>query len=310
MGTTPKVDGVFRTRSLGVAACGVPDQYEDGKAAKVWHKYIGDKNQRTGFYKNKLLEILRSSNSETIYDVACGTGIDSIFLVEEGFQVTSVDASDKMLKYALKVRWARRHEPKFDKWVIEEGNWLSLKEADIEIPDNGFDSVICMGNSFAHLPDFDGNGTGHIQAITNFFDMLKPGGVLVIDHRNYDTIVTGRSPPMKNIYYQSTSKVEVKTSVLMVDGKYNMVTLDYCMHPDEAAEMNGETVQKVSKPHAPEDPSKFRLSYFPHLLQNFTKLLQTVFGDDTEHTVLADFMPLEVQDNPAYYIHIIKRKLQ
>lgn len=42
-------------------------------------------------------------------------------LVEEGFSVTSVDASDKMLKYALKQRWNRRHEPAFDKW----GTWSS-----------------------------------------------------------------------------------------------------------------------------------------------------------------------------------------
>lgn len=46
--------------------------------------------------------------------------VDSIMLVEEGFSVTSVDASDKMLKYALKERWNRRHEPAFDKW----GTWV------------------------------------------------------------------------------------------------------------------------------------------------------------------------------------------
>lgn len=44
-------------------------------------------------------------------------------LVEEGFSVTSVDASDKMLKYALKERWNRRHEPAFDKW----GKWVGPK---------------------------------------------------------------------------------------------------------------------------------------------------------------------------------------
>ena len=37
-------------------------------------------------------------------------------MVEEGFDVTSVDASDKMLKYALKLRWLRRKEAAFDKW--------------------------------------------------------------------------------------------------------------------------------------------------------------------------------------------------
>ena len=46
--------------------------------------------------------------------------VDSIMLVEEGFNVTSVDASDKMLKYALKERWNRRHDPAFDKW----GTWV------------------------------------------------------------------------------------------------------------------------------------------------------------------------------------------
>lgn len=42
--------------------------------------------------------------------------IDSIMLVEEGFEVVSSDASDKMLKYALKERWNRRKEKNFDNW--------------------------------------------------------------------------------------------------------------------------------------------------------------------------------------------------
>lgn len=37
-------------------------------------------------------------------------------LLEEGFEVVSVDASDKMLKYALKERWNRRKEAAFDNW--------------------------------------------------------------------------------------------------------------------------------------------------------------------------------------------------
>lgn len=39
--------------------------------------------------------------------------------------------------------------------VIEEANWLTLAE-DIQKPGGGFDAVICLGNSFAHLPDFKG----------------------------------------------------------------------------------------------------------------------------------------------------------
>lgn len=40
-------------------------------------------------------------------------------LVEEGFNMVSVDASDKMLKYALKARWERRKEPAFDQWGMK-----------------------------------------------------------------------------------------------------------------------------------------------------------------------------------------------
>jgi hypothetical protein len=39
-----------------------------------------------------------------------------MMLVEEGFKVVSTDASDKMLKYALRERWSRRKEPAFDQW--------------------------------------------------------------------------------------------------------------------------------------------------------------------------------------------------
>lgn len=86
--------------------------------------------------------------------------------------------------------------------VIEEGNWLHLNDALIEKPKGGFDALICMGNSFAHLPDTDGTQVVHYQAIENFFDCLRPGGILVIDHRNYDYIVAGNKAPMKNIYYK------------------------------------------------------------------------------------------------------------
>lgn len=43
--------------------------------------------------------------------------------------------------------------------VIEEANWLTL-EKDLEKPGDGFDAVICLGNSFAHLPDFKGEWGG------------------------------------------------------------------------------------------------------------------------------------------------------
>lgn len=53
---------------------GTRDQYADGRAAKVWEVFIGDKNSRTDNYKNFLLNMLREKGCRRILDVACGTG--------------------------------------------------------------------------------------------------------------------------------------------------------------------------------------------------------------------------------------------
>ncbi len=55
--------------------------------------------------------------------LAMTPSVDSVLLLEEGFSVTSCDASDKMLKQAYKTRWDRRKEDAFDQWG--EQNYLS-----------------------------------------------------------------------------------------------------------------------------------------------------------------------------------------
>ncbi|XP_034015454.1 glycine N-methyltransferase [Thalassophryne amazonica] len=290
------VDSVFRTRSLGVAAEGLPDQYADGRAAKVWQLYIGDTQSRTQEYKSWLVSLLRAHGVCTVLDVACGTGVDSIMLVEEGFNMVSVDASDKMLKYALKARWERRKEQAFDQWVIEEANWLTLPE-DIQKPGEGFDAAICLGNSFAHLPDFKGDQSDQKLALQNIASMVRPGGILIIDHRNYDYILeTGRAPQGKNIYYKSDLTQDISTSVLWVNSKPHMVTLDY-------------TIQVPNNTQSAPDVSKFRLSYYPHCLKSFTALLTEAFGSKLEHSVYGDFKKYDPgQTNaPCYFIHVCKK---
>ncbi|XP_069743862.1 glycine N-methyltransferase isoform X1 [Narcine bancroftii] len=293
------VDNVFRTRSLGVAAVGLPDQYADGKAAKVWQLYIGDTLSRTEEYRNAIVQLLRQHKCQRILDVACGTGVDSIMLLEEGFTLVSTDASDKMLKYALKARWDRRKEEAFDKWVIEEANWLTLP-LDIQKPGDGFDAVICLGNSFAHLPDFKGDQSDQKLALNNIASMVKPGGILIIDHRNYDAILeTGQAPKGKNIYYKSDLTRDISTSVLYVNNKPHMVTLDYTVHVPHKEE------------NKQPDVSTFRLSYYPHQVSTFIELLKTAFRGKYRHTLYGDFKPHHLgQDSaPCYFIHVVEKTI-
>jgi len=283
--------------------------------------YIGDKKDRTKNYREFLRNLLRDHGCQHVLDVACGTGIDSIMLLEEGFRVTSVDASDKMLKYALKERWNRRKEAPFDNWVIEEANWLTLPD-DIVKPvsgdggdgPSGFDALINLGNSFAHLPDFSGDQSSIKRAISNFYEMLKPGGYLIIDHRNYDQILDSGKTSGKNIYYTSKYIKDIMTSILFVENKATMITLDYKMDIsslDSKFDASTDTEFTKKGRYYGEVDDHFRLSYHPHRLGTFTDLLKGVFGQDAEHKIFGDFRPLseweKEEEQPAFYIHFIKK---
>ncbi|KAI0208899.1 Glycine N-methyltransferase [Lamellibrachia satsuma] len=155
--------------------------------------------------------------------------VDSVMLLEEGFNIVS---TDKMLKFALKERWRRRKEDVFDKWVIEEANWLSLSYdlSDVDgVPQGGFDAVLCLGNSFAHLPNFEGSIHNHKVALSNFRDMTKPGGSIVIDHRNFDEILTNGNVSVKNIYCASHCTTDIKVSNLYVNCRPTLTTFDYTL---------------------------------------------------------------------------------
>ncbi|XP_069677759.1 glycine N-methyltransferase [Periplaneta americana] len=298
------VDSVFRTRSLGTAAEGVRDQYADGKAARVWEVFIGDQNSRTQHYREFLVGLLRAKGCRRVLDVACGTGIDSIMLLEEGFEVTSVDASDKMLKYALKSRWNRRKEEAFDNWIIEEANWLTLPDDISDILGDGFDAVICLGNSFSHMPDTTGDRRDQRIALKNFERCVKPGGLLLIDHRNYDRILDSGYTPSKCIYYNSQHMTDIITSVLYVNGKPSIVTMDYRI---DICASNGKQLYTSYEKNGEESVSQFRLSYYPHRLEIFKEMLQESFGPKCTHTIYGDFKLLQQIDNPDFYIHVMEK---
>ncbi|KAJ8919268.1 hypothetical protein NQ315_003852 [Exocentrus adspersus] len=292
---------MITTRSLGTASEGIKDQYADGKAAKVWEIFIGDKKSRTENYKNFLVGLLKRKGCKRVLDVACGTGIDSIMLLEEGFEVVSVDASDKMLKYALKSRWNRRKEAAFDNWIIEEANWLTLYDDIKDLVGNGFDAVICLGNSFAHMLDNFGDQREQKQAIRNFEKCVKPGGLLLIDHRNYDYIIDSGSTASKCIYYNSKHTTDIKTSVLFVEGRPALVTLDYLI---DTASLDDEKSNIIIN----EDSiSEFRLSYYPHRLKIFNMMLKNAFGQNSNYKIYGDFKNLEEIRTPNFYIHLVEK---
>merc|ERR1712240_896512 len=152
----------IETLSPGVAQSGVADQYADGVAAQNWLLYIGEQENRTSNYKNFLINTLKEKKCYTILDAAAGTGVDSVMLIEEmgqipAFSLTSCDYSDKMLKYALKLRWERRREQAFFDWTIEEGNWMTLPK-DVKTPGAGYEDNKPRRIVLDYKMDVEGDG--------------------------------------------------------------------------------------------------------------------------------------------------------
>ncbi len=155
--------------------------------AKKWDELI-DWERRQAGEANFFIEELQKRGVRDILDVATGTGFHSINLLRAGFDVVSVDGNPNMLAQAKKN--AARHNCKMN---CVHADWRFLSS---EIEDR-YDAVICLGNSFTHLF----SEKDRRRALAEYYSMLRPNGILVIDQRNYDSILDNGFSSKHKYYY-------------------------------------------------------------------------------------------------------------
>ena len=123
-----------------------------------------------------IIDKLKERNVKNVLDIATGTGFHSVRLLKAGFNVTSADGSAEMLTKAFEN--ARRYNCILNT-VLSDWRWLSR-----EIQER-FDAVICLGNSFTHLF----SERVRRKALAEIYAVLKYDGVLILDQRNYESIL-------------------------------------------------------------------------------------------------------------------------
>ncbi|MFW6195438.1 MAG: methyltransferase domain-containing protein [Chloroflexota bacterium] len=140
---------------------------------------------------------LNEHNVKTVLDAACGTGFHTVTLAKAGFDVTGADGAQTMVDKAEEncKRFGVGDVP------VVLGEWTTLSDA---FPGQTFDAIVVLGNAFTHLFD-EGDRK---KALAEFYKLLNPGGVVVIDHRNYDSILD-EGYSTKHRYYYTGSNVEV-----------------------------------------------------------------------------------------------------
>ncbi len=113
--------------------------------------------------------------NKSILDVGCATGELAFHLAQERANVTGIDLNEDLLKKATE-------EKQHPDLRFKKGNMLNIAN---DFQPNGFDAVLCFGNTLVHLPD--------LQSIEKMFkgvfETLKPGGKFLLQILNYDYIL-------------------------------------------------------------------------------------------------------------------------
>ncbi len=240
------------------------DEYVRGFVEK-WDDLI-DWDARAESEGDFFIEKLRERGVERVLDVAAGTGFHSVRLIEAGFQVVSADGSPHMLARAFENGRKRNH-------IIRtvRADWRALNR-DIH---GRFDAVICLGNSFTHLF----NENDRRKSLAEFYSALRHDGVLVLDQRNYDSILDNGFDSTHQYYYCGDEVVAEPE------------------HVDEGL---------ARFKYAFKDGSTYHLNMFP-LRRHYTRRLMQEVGFQRV-TTYGDFKETYHEHDPDFFVHIAEKE--
>ncbi|MFJ4144349.1 class I SAM-dependent methyltransferase [Pseudomonas sp. NPDC089734] len=142
------------------------------------------KEGENGFFEN----LLKRAGARRVIDVSTGSGFHSVQLKKAGLNVVATDGSPTMLTKA-------RHNFQKHGLDIETHHldWLALDPSVL----GTFDALVCLGSSLCHVfEEID-----RLKVLANFKALLKPGGLLVVDQRNFFAICAGRYKSSGQYYY-------------------------------------------------------------------------------------------------------------
>lgn len=170
------------------------DQF-DQEFATHWDELVGW-DKRSAADKSFLLSLMRKYGCNRVLDVALGTGFHAINLVSEGLQVKALDISQSMIDVAT--RNAAKQGVQLE---MVRTDWVDMHTTIRE----KFDCIICLGNSLACEMD----ARKRQVAVQNWSNALNEGGVVIVDRRNYETLLAGERYSRSNgQYFGETVTIE------------------------------------------------------------------------------------------------------
>lgn len=144
------------------------------------YDYFVNWTQRLHYELPFIERLLQAAAAHRVLDVACGTGRHALALAAAGYAVTGADLSAAMIEQAEANARRAGHPAHFV--VAGFGQLRSRLEGE-------FDALLCLGNSLPHvLTETDLHAT-----LTDFAAVVRPGGLVLIQSRNFDAVMPARA---------------------------------------------------------------------------------------------------------------------
>jgi glycine/sarcosine N-methyltransferase len=133
-------------------------------------------------------------NRLSILDAACGTGMHAIALTKEGHQVSCADLFPEMIEIAQENANSAGVKVKF--------RAVGFGALSTEFNPSLFNAVLCLGNSLPHLLSRE----DVVDALDDFNQCLLAGGILLIQNRNFDSIMQKKARWMEPQAFTESDK--------------------------------------------------------------------------------------------------------
>lgn len=162
-----------------------------------YDRFVNWDNRLAGempFLEGMLNGMGQNGDLPRVLDAACGTGMHAVALAKLGFQMTGADLSGGMIERARANAAEAGEAVRF-----KTAGFGSLTET---FGASSFDAILCLGNSLPHLLD-QKELTG---ALEDFAACLRPGGLLLIQNRNFDAVLANRDRWMEPQSHQEQGR--------------------------------------------------------------------------------------------------------
>lgn len=151
---------------------------------------------------------LRGANASNILDAACGTGMHALTLAARGFAAAGADSSAGMIDRARKNAAQAGATARFA--IAGFGQIAGSFGAE------RFDALLCLGNSLPHA----GSMPAVLGTLRDFAACLRPGGLLILQNRNFDAVLAHRERwmPLQSLKDGGSERIFLRSYDFEADG--------------------------------------------------------------------------------------------